>query len=129
ILPLLDGDLGATIIDVLDGRAPHLKWRDEFAACVVLASGGYPGSHQTGLPIHGLEADPDDVMIFHAGTRRDGDALVTAGGRVLNVVGRGPTLQRAVSRAYAGVAHLSFEGMQFRTDLGRPSNRLSEVSV
>ncbi|HEY3248732.1 MAG TPA: phosphoribosylamine--glycine ligase, partial [bacterium] len=47
ILPLLDGDLGATIIDVLDGRAPHLKWRDEFAACVVLASGGYPGSHQT----------------------------------------------------------------------------------
>lgn len=119
ILPLLETDLVSTLIDVLDGNEPPLIWRREFAACVVLASRGYPARHQTGMPILGLDAVPEDVLVFHAGTRRDGGSLVTAGGRVLNLVGRGPTLDAAVARAYAGASQITFEDMQFRADIGR----------
>jgi len=118
ILPLLETDLGAVLVDVLEGRWPELRWRREFAACVVLASGGYPGPYRTGLPIHGLDAVPGDVLVFHAGTRRDGHAVVTSGGRVLNLVGRGGTLGSAVERAYAGMTAVQFEGMHFRRDIG-----------
>lgn len=118
ILPLLDGDLAEVMIDVLDGRAPELRWRNGSAACVVLASRGYPGSFEPGIPIQGLDDVPDDVLVFHAGTRGQGDAIVTAGGRVLNVVGTGSTLDEAAGRAYAGAARVSFEGKHFRTDIG-----------
>jgi phosphoribosylamine--glycine ligase len=128
ILPLLESDLATALIDVLDGRDPQLQWRDEFAACVVLASGGYPGPYRTGLPIRGLDAIPDDVLVFHAGTRPDGDPIVTSGGRVLNLVGRGPSLAAALERAYAGVSTVGFDGMHFRTDVGRDNAKmLSEV--
>jgi phosphoribosylamine--glycine ligase len=121
ILPLLESDLATALLDVIDGRDPELQWRDEFAGCVVLASSGYPGSYSTGLPIRGLDAIPDDVLVFHAGTRPDGDAIVTSGGRVLNLVGRGPSLAAAVERAYAGTSAVSFDGMHFRRDVGRES--------
>jgi phosphoribosylamine--glycine ligase len=121
ILPLLESDLATALLDVIDGRDPKLQWRDGFAACVVLASSGYPGSYSTGLPIRGLDAIPDDVLVFHAGTRPDGEAIVTSGGRVLSLVGRGPSLAAAVERAYAGTAAVSFDGMHFRQDIGRES--------
>jgi phosphoribosylamine--glycine ligase len=126
ILPLLESDLASALIDVLEGRDPNLRWRDEFAACVVIASGGYPGPYQTGMPVEGLESVPDDVLVFHAGTRRDGDRVVTAGGRVLNMVGRGSTLDAAVERAYAGTSAVSFEGMHFRRDIGAVAVAVAE---
>ena len=89
------------------------------AVCVVLASGGYPRSYAKGLPIDGLDAvagDPD-VAVFHAGTKREGDRYVTAGGRVLGVTARADSVANATRRAYAAVDRIHFEGMHFRRDI------------
>jgi phosphoribosylamine--glycine ligase len=123
LLPLLETDLLALVDACLAGnleRVP-LAWRAGAAATVVLASGGYPGAYRVGLPIHGLEeaARMPDVLIFHAGTRRQDGEVVTAGGRVLNVTGYGPTLSDALARAYAGVGRITFAGMHYRRDIGR----------
>ena len=127
LLPLLDSDLAEILLDVLDGRDPMLRWRDGAAACVVLASRGYPGHPDVGRPIGGLTDLPRGATAFHAGTAvRDG-VLVNAGGRVLNIVGMGATLDDAVRRAYAGVSRISFEGMHFRRDIGRDVGRSSLV--
>ncbi|MGH2436953.1 MAG: phosphoribosylamine--glycine ligase, partial [bacterium] len=120
ILPLLESDLAETMVDLLDGGTPRLSWIPGSAACVVVASRGYPGPIETGHPISGL-GDVDDAIVFHAGTAISHGRLVTAGGRVLNVVGIGEKLEEAVDRAYAGVARIHFEGMHFRTDIGRRS--------
>jgi phosphoribosylamine--glycine ligase len=88
---------------------------------VVLAAAGYPEAPRSGSEIHGLEdlAHRDDVLVFHAGTARNGDGtLRVAGGRVLNVVGLGDTVQDARSAAYDAVAEIGFEGMHYRTDIG-----------
>jgi phosphoribosylamine--glycine ligase len=91
----------------------------ERAACgVVLASGGYPASTRPGVPITGVEEAAGAALIFHSGTARAGGRLVTAGGRVLTVVGQGPDLAAARARAYAGVARIAFAGMHYRTDIG-----------
>jgi len=93
----------------------------------VLASGGYPGEYDTGFDVTGLEtlADEDDVLVFHAGTRDEGGRTVTAGGRVLGVTGTGATLETALGRAYAAVRAVSFEGMQYRRDIGARAVRVS----
>ena len=83
--------------------------------CVVLASGGYPGGYESGKPITGLEKC--GATVFHAGTKRDGDRFVTAGGRVLGVTALAPTLAAARKRAYAAVGKIHFDEMQFRTDI------------
>lgn len=117
ILPLLQGDLAEAMIAVIEGRDPQIRWSDDAAVCVVAASGGYPGTYATGLPITGIEA-AQDALVLHAGTAvRDG-RFVTAGGRVLNVVGTGGTLEEARGRAYAGMSAIRFEGMQYRSDIG-----------
>lgn len=118
ILPLLEGDLAEAMTAALDGGDPQLRWRDGAAVCVVIASRGYPGSHETGLQIHGLDDAGGDVLVFHAGTAVRGGRVVSAGGRVLNVVGTGMSLEEARATAYAGLSRISFEGMQFRTDIG-----------
>ena len=118
ILPLLEGDLVEAMAATLEGRDPQLRWSDGAAVCVVAASGGYPGAYRTGLPIDGLDAVPEDTLVFHAGTAVRGGRLVTAGGRVLNVVGMGRSLEEARARAYSGLAAITFEGMQYRTDIG-----------
>jgi phosphoribosylamine--glycine ligase len=118
ILPLLESDLAETIVDLLDGGTPRLSWIPGSAACVVVASRGYPGPIETGHPISGL-GDVDNAVVFHAGTAISRGRLVTAGGRVLNVVGIGEKLEEAVDRAYAGAARIHFEGMQYRRDIGR----------
>jgi phosphoribosylamine---glycine ligase len=86
----------------------------------VLASPGYPGAVTTGAPIRGLAdaAIVDGVDVLHAGTALMDGEIVTAGGRVLTVVGRGPTFEAAIARAYAGVSKIAFEGMQYRRDIG-----------
>jgi phosphoribosylamine--glycine ligase len=111
--------LAAAARGEMDG-AP-IAFRPERHVGVVLASRGYPASGPTGLPIRGLgmAAALDDVLVFHAGTARRGGDVVTAGGRVLTVVGRGDTFERAIARAYAGVSTISFEGMHYRRDIGR----------
>jgi phosphoribosylamine--glycine ligase len=117
----LDGDLLPLLDAAARGRldpASTLGLRDA-AVCVVLASGGYPREYRTGLPIDGLddaERDPD-VVVFHAATRRAGDRFVTAGGRVLGVTARGPSVAAARDRAYAAAARIRFEGVHLRRDI------------
>jgi phosphoribosylamine--glycine ligase len=117
LLPLLDGDLAPVLLAVLAGDDPDLQWHSGAAVCVVLASSGYPGSPVTGQRITGLDRLPPQVLAFHAGTAPAGGAVVTSGGRVLNLVGRGDTLAEARAQAYRGVAEVRFDGMQYRTDI------------
>jgi len=102
----------------------ELRWSSAASVCVVMASGGYPGSFLTGVPITGLEHVDRDVVVFHAGTRRDASGqLVTAGGRVLGVTATAPTLEDARRKAYANVARIHFEGAHYRRDIGaRPTS-------
>jgi phosphoribosylamine--glycine ligase len=102
-------------------RASSIKIGRERFAAVVLASRGYPESSEFGRPIHGIdraEAIPG-VAVYHAGTASRGRELVTAGGRVLTVVGRGDDFAAAIASAYAGVTQISFDGMQYRRDIGK----------
>jgi len=124
VLPLLDQDLPAVLAAAAagdlgtDAVAPRAT--GDVAVGVVLASGGYPGSVKTGVPIRGIDAAAriTGVEVFHAATARQGDELVTAGGRVLTVVGRARTFDRAIALTYEGVAQISFEGMHYRRDIG-----------
>ena len=103
----------------LDGcEAP--EWDTRPAITVILASQGYPGKYEKGIPIHGLDAleTGDDLQVFHAGTALQGDQLVTNGGRVLAVTALGETLLEARDRAYAAVDAIEFEGKTFRRDIG-----------
>jgi phosphoribosylamine--glycine ligase len=124
VLPLLDADLVEVFQKLAEGRLRDvpLKTRPGAAACVVMASAGYPGSYPKGVPITGLaEAGAlSGVVVFHAGTRLD-DAgqTVTAGGRVLGVTGIGADLPAALDRAYQAVDRIHFEGAQYRRDIGR----------
>ncbi|MCA9931157.1 MAG: hypothetical protein KC419_21880, partial [Anaerolineales bacterium] len=88
-------------------------------ATIVMAAPGYPGSYPKGLPISGLDAVPEDVIVFHAGTKQENGRIVTSGGRVLAVSAVGDNVQTAVSRAYAGMQAIHFEGAHYRTDIGR----------
>jgi phosphoribosylamine--glycine ligase len=97
-----------------------LDWRPDPTVCVVLASGGYPGSFSSGKPIRGIaDAEATGATVFHAGTRLDPIGLVTSGGRVLGVTASGPTLASAIDHAYRGVDKVAFDGMHYRTDIGR----------
>ena len=94
-------------------------WRPGYSVSITLASGGYPGTYRTGLPITGIEEASrlEDVQIFHAGTTLQDGQLVTAGGRVLSVAAYGVTLQEAVTRAYDASSRISFEGVHYRRDI------------
>lgn len=99
--------------------AIELDWDPRPSVCVVIASGGYPGPYTKGRVIRGLDAwaDQSDVKVFHAGTARDGDKIVTHGGRVLGVTALGETLKSAQARAYEAVRSIQFDGMMYRTDI------------
>jgi phosphoribosylamine--glycine ligase len=116
LLDLLEACVDDTLGDFKDGR---IEWDPRPSVCVVLASHGYPGSYIKGRYISGLAdaAKLPDVKIFHAGTKLDGDSVVTDGGRVLGVTALGDTLADAKARAYAAVAKISFSGMHFRKDI------------
>jgi len=121
LLPLFDFDLLALIEASFEGEIKKfpVSLKTNWAVCVVLASGGYPGLYEKGKVIEGLDSASKlkDVFIFHAGTRWDGEHLVTDGGRVLNVVGVGPNLSRARENAYRAVEKIHFEGMHYRKDI------------
>lgn len=122
LMNVLDGDLG----DALDGAArggldaQALRPSGRHAMAVVLAAEGYPGTPRPGDVITGLDAAAaaEGIAVYHAGTRRQGPDIVTAGGRVLAVTARGATLQQASERAYRAVDKIRFRGMQFRRDIG-----------
>lgn len=121
VLPALAGPLARVLLAAATGRladAPPLAWNGEMFAGVVLASGGYPGDIDTGFAIHGLDGDPAGALVFHAGTAAREGRVVTAGGRVLTVVGRGASYRAAIERAYAAADRISFDKMFFRRDIG-----------
>jgi phosphoribosylamine--glycine ligase len=120
LMPLLEADLLEIAWAAINGRLHEvpIRWREEASVCVVLASQGYPGTYRTGFPIEGIEDVDDGVQVFHAGTRRDGETLVTNGGRVLSVVATGASLEDARQKAYSNVERIRFEGRHFRTDIG-----------
>jgi phosphoribosylamine--glycine ligase len=122
VLPLLKTDL----IDVLEAVVEHrldqlaVEWRSDTALCVVMTSPGYPGAYQIGMSIQGLTTASSDasVAVFHAGTRREAECVVTAGGRVLAVTAWGPSLRQAREQAYQIVPSIQFDGRHYRTDIG-----------
>ena len=120
VLPLLKTDLLEVIKAVVEHRLDQLtvEWHDDTAVCVVMTSAGYPGSYPQGIPIHGLSSlTSGSATVFHAGTAQKGDEIVTAGGRVLGVTGRGKTLKEAQAEAYKAVNSISFEGCHYRRDI------------
>ncbi|MCH8198645.1 MAG: phosphoribosylamine--glycine ligase [Chloroflexi bacterium] len=119
VLPRLENDLLDVIDAVLDERLGELdlRWSDEAVVAVVLASAGYPGSYETGVPIAGLDGLPGGALVFHAATALDGGRLVTSGGRVLTAVGRGATIADARRTAYAAVDRIDFAGKYHRGDI------------
>ena len=123
ILPLIDEPLAPLLAAAASGalRAPAIRIGAGCLAGVVLASRGYPESSRSGHAIAGIDraAAIDGVSVYHAGTALRDGKLVTAGGRVLTIVGRGADFAEAIARAYAGTLQISFEGMQYRRDIGR----------
>jgi len=119
VLTLLESDL----VEIMEAVVCHrlqeaeVKWKEGASVCVVLASAGYPGSYEKGKVIRGLD-DVSDAVVFHAGTARRGNDIVTSGGRVLGVTATGRDIRDAVRRAYAAVDKISFEGMYCRRDIG-----------
>ena len=119
VLPLLESDLVDICEAVIDSRLDQieLKWKSSCACCVVMASGGYPGRYQTGYPITGLDS-VEHSIVFHAGTRLEGQAIVTSGGRVLGVTAQAATIDEAIDLAYRDVARISFKDAHYRRDIG-----------
>mgnify|MGYP001791646224 FL=1 len=119
IIPRIKSDLFDLIEGVakedLEGR--EIEIDERFVTTVMLVSGGYPGDYEKGKFIHGLD-QTEECVVFHAGTRRLEDKVVTAGGRVLAVSSWGPTMKDALGVSYRNSGKLSFEGMYYRTDIG-----------
>jgi phosphoribosylamine--glycine ligase len=130
ILPRLQSDFSELCEALCQGRLKDYKasWNKGASVCVVLASGGYPGSYSKGKEIKGLKMAEEDkrITVFHAGTRQEGEKFVTDGGRVLGVTAIDGDLPSAIMSAYEAVNKISFEGMHYRRDIGakglRPAN-------
>jgi phosphoribosylamine--glycine ligase len=120
ILSMLETDLLDIFEAVADERLSEIdiKWRPGAACCIVMASGGYPGSYEKGFEITGLGRVPGDITVFHAGTVLKNGQYYTGGGRVLGVTAVAESLPSAVTRAYEGVGYISFNGAHYRTDIG-----------
>lgn len=120
VLPLLDSDLGEIMMACAKGtlKPEQVRWKQLSAACVILASKGYPETSSKGDVIKGDIEPYDTTIVFHSGTKFVDHQYVTDGGRVLGVVGLGKDLQTALDRAYGRIRHISFDGMQYRKDIG-----------
>ena len=120
VLPRIGGSFARALANAAAGRLSEadVTVKPEAAATVIIASGGYPGAYEKGKAISGLDAAArTGAIVFHCGTKSEGGATVTAGGRVLSVTGLGATLREAVDRAYAGVGAISFENAFHRGDI------------
>lgn len=129
IVARMDFDLAEVLADTAAGklRPEKLKWKAGASACVVLASGGYPGKFETGKEIRGLAAAEQvpGVKVLHAGTRREGEKIVTNGGRVLGVTALGDSLDAALQKAYEAAGRIQFDGMHYRRDIGQRAHQSS----
>ena len=123
VLPRLKTDLVDICEAVIDEKLSDLEieWYDGAAACVVMASGGYPVSYKKGIEMFGLDdnGQVDGAIVYHAGTKYEDGKFFTNGGRVLGVTAKAPTLDEALEKAYAAVKKISFDGAHYRTDIGR----------
>jgi phosphoribosylamine--glycine ligase len=120
VLPLLKTDLVDILMAVVQGNLDRLKiqWRPEACVGVVMASGGYPGSYETGFPIQGIDSVDKDALVFHAGTRLGNDGVIYSdGGRVLTVVGGGQNMADAREKVYRNISKIHFEGCYYRKDI------------
>ena len=122
VLPRLKTDFVDIVMAVVEERLAELpiEWSDEACACVVMASGGYPGHYEKGIPIEGLDENGqvDGAVVYHAGTALRDGKFVTNGGRVLGVTATGETLPEALKKAYEAVGRIHWEGVHFRHDIG-----------
>lgn len=123
ILPRLKSDLVEVMLATAEGeliKIKNLSWDSRACVCVVCASGGYPGNYAKDKEISGLDAaeKSKDIVVFHAGTKKAGDKILTSGGRVLGVTGLGATINDAINKTYEAVSKINFEGMHFRRDIG-----------
>lgn len=120
ILPGIENDFLELLVATTEQRLDEIKisLNNNYRCCVVLSSSGYPGSYEKGKTIQGLSSVDEEALIFHAGTSVNGDSLVTSGGRVLNVVGSGKTLNDAIEHAYKNVGKIHFDGCYYRRDIG-----------
>ncbi len=128
VLPLLKTDL-LTIMQAVENETLadlSVEWSDGAAACVILASGGYPAHYEKGKAITLPDAVPENVTVYHAGDKLENGRLVTSGGRVLGVTATAPTLRQALSDAYAAADTIEFEGKYLRRDIGQRALRLTE---
>ncbi|WP_305044166.1 phosphoribosylamine--glycine ligase [Geoalkalibacter sp.] len=123
LLMRLKSDIVPVLLGCARGemRQSELEWHDKAAVCVVMASGGYPGSYEKGFAISGLEeaAKIEDLFVFHAGTAAKDGQIVNSGGRVLGVTGLGRSVAEAIAKAYEGTALISWPGAQYRRDIGQ----------
>ena len=123
LLMRMKSDIVPILLAVADGDISGIdvEWHDMAAVCVVMAAAGYPGDYPKGDRISGLDTAGkiDDLFVFHAGTGKKNGDFITNGGRVLGVTGRGITVADAIKKAYEGVAAISWQGVQFRTDIGK----------
>ena len=121
VLPLLNSDLAEIMLACATGTLDQVdvEWSDKAAVCVVMASGGYPESYEKGKEITGLEAAAEDVdvVVFHAGTKADGEKILTNGGRVLGVTAVDNSIKEARDRAYAAVEKIKFDKVFYRKDI------------
>jgi len=120
VLPRMKTDLVDIMSAVVEERLAEqtIEWSDRKAVCVVMASGGYPGDYEKGKKISGLRDVDEDVIVFHSGTKLSDFTIVTDGGRVLGVTALGDTHEEAREKAYANIERISFEGAQYRKDIG-----------
>jgi len=133
IMMRMDFDLAAALEAVASRKLDRFKpaWKPGASVCVVLASGGYPGTFETGKKITGLaeaEALPN-VAVFHAGTKRDGDSILTSGGRVLGVTAAADSLPLAIQKAYEAAGKIHFDGAQCRSDIGAKGDLRTRVAA
>ena len=124
VLPLLDTPLDELMLACIKGELANvnIRWKSGSAVCVVAAAGGYPDAYEKGKEITGLDT-VDDAIVFHAGTKEEGDRILTNGGRVLGITAVGDNLQNAISQAYLALDRLSFEDMYYRKDIGKKAEK------
>ncbi len=123
LLPRLNSDLAEILLACVSGtlKAKEVKWSEKACCCVVMASGGYPGSYEKGKEISGLEKAGElaDTVVFHAGTKLGGEKVLTNGGRVLGVTALGESIKESIGKAYKAVSLIEFEGAFYRKDIGQ----------
>jgi phosphoribosylamine--glycine ligase len=122
VLPLLKTDLLTVIKAVINEELDKvdIQWEQDAAVCVVMASGGYPEAYEKGFEITGLDqfGNQSEILVFHAGTRKEGDRYLTSGGRVLGVTARGADIEEARRKAYDAVSRIHFKNAHYRRDIG-----------